>query len=621
MKQVLETEAKDIFLRGAPTEVVKIDEAARTVELSFASETPVDRWFGIEILEMTPRAADLKRLNNGGALLADHNIDAQIGSVVRAWIGDDKRAHAIVKFSRKQQAEDEFQDVIDGIRTNVSFKYRVLNYKTEKGQGNAPDKRTVTQWEAYEISLVAVPADPSVGVGRAQEQITSDAVEQVEITESRDAETAAAENTKLRSKIMDNQTNITPGEGQPTITFAREDQILAYGQKFGADINLTREIANDPNGTVEMLRDRLAAQYKSANPIPTSPETPASNLNLTPKEKKRYSISRAILAQADNDWSRAEFEYECHREIETRLNRASSGFFVPSDIQNDKDIEARDLSVAGGGAAGAYLVSTDHMPQSFIELLRSKAIMLSQAGVQVMSDLVGNPSIPRQDSSSTGYWISEGQPPTKSQLGLGQLQMSPKTCGARTEFTRQLLIQSAPSIDQLVKSDIAAVLARTIDSAIIQGSGSAGQPTGIMHTTGVDDMTMAGSAFAWEDAVAFETAIAEGNAPEATKFVVRPSIVGTLKTRPKIGTTYPVYLLENNQLNGYEVAATTQMPANTILFGDFSTVILGEWGILEIEANKYGTTFGAGGIEVRGLHMVDVAVRYPQALKQMTTFA
>jgi HK97 family phage major capsid protein len=260
------------------------------------------------------------------------------------------------------------------------------------------------------------------------------------------------------------------------------------------------------------------------------------------------------------------------------------------------------------------------MPQSFIDLLRSKMLML-KAGVQMMSDLVGNPSIPRQDGAASGYWITEGQPPTKSQLTLGQLQLNPKTVGARTEFTRQLLIQSSPAIDQLVKSDIAAVLGRTIDAGIVNGSGANGEPTGFLNTTGVSAIGKAGADFAWVDAIKFKTEFRKSNAPGTPSFLTSPDVTGILETRPKIGTTFPVYLLENGKLAGYGIEDSTAFPATTLAFGDWSTIILGEWGILEIEANKYGSTFGAGGIEVRGLHMVDVAVRYPQAIKKMTDFS
>lgn len=602
----------ETFERGGKATVESYDVDTRTAELSFGSEVEVKRWYGIEVLEMTPQAADLKRLNTGASSLVLQHGSQRLGGIKRAWIGEDKRAHAIVQFSKRAAAQDEFQDIIDGCPAPVSFGYRVLDYKTTKGQGNAPDKRTVTRWEAYEISLVAVPADPTVGVGRAHEDLGKSEP----IGQEKDSREAEVENEKRGSnQNMDN--NQTPASGQPVeVTVSREDQILALGTKFGVEPQMTREFALDSTKTVEDFRKAVLDTYRAQPSTPATPaERPASELDLTEKQKREYSISRAIIAQADGDWRNAGFERECHDEIEKRLNRPSSGFFVPNDIQNH-----RDLSVAGGGTAGGYLVSTDHMPQSFIELLRSKMLML-KAGVRVMSDLVGNPSIPRQDGASTGYWISEGQPPTKSQLTLGQLQMSPKTCGARTEFTRQLLIQSAPSIDQLVKSDIAEVLARTVDAAIINGSGSNGEPTGFLNTTGVSAISKVGSDFAWADAVAFNTAFRNSNAPGTPSWLANPTVLGVLETRPKIGSTFPVYLLENGKLNGFGIDYSTAFPSSTITFGDYSTIILGEWGILEIEANKYGSTFGAGGIEVRGLHMVDVAVRYPQALKKMTDFS
>jgi HK97 family phage major capsid protein len=625
--------------RGESAGVSNIDEKARTAELTFASELPYERWFGTEVLEMSSRAADLKRLNNGGALLSDHGRSAQIGKVVKAWIGDDKRAHAIVKFSRNARGEEEFQDVIDGIRSNVSFGYKIREFVTEKGTGRAPDKVTATRWEALEISLVSVPADPTIGVGRSEDDLGSpEPVEQVNEATRESQEEAEKQVREENTRTMD--IPATQGTDQPVVTppvavtFAREDQIFEYGRRFGIADTLVRKFAFDPNGSVDALRAEVAKQYQAAPQTSAAPEQTRSSadLDLTDKQVKQYSISRAILAQADGDWSKAGFERECHEAIEQKMDknkmqRSGSGFLVPTDVQYAQDItnQKRDLSATGGNTSGGYIINqADHMPQSFIDLLRSKAVMLSRAGVRVMSDLVGNPSIPRQNAAASGYWVAEGVAPTESQLTLGQLTLSPKTCGAMTEFTRQLLIQSQPAVDQLVKSDIAEVLARTIDTAIIRGSGTAGQPTGIKNTTGVTEITLsgAGSTFDRSDAIEFESTIAEADAPEGTLWIMRPSAKGILKNRPQIGTTFPVFLVgDDNKLNGYDVVTTTQMLSTDVLFGDFSQVILGEWGILEIEANKYGTSFGHGGIQVRGLHMVDVAVRYPQAICKTTAFA
>lgn len=608
--------------RAAQATVSNIDEENRAVEFSFGSEIAVERWFGIEQLRMTKDAANLERLNSGGALLSEHDRRQQIGVVEKAWIGDDKRAYCRVRFSRNAKGQEEFNDVVDGIRTNVSFAYTIDKYEREKGEKGAPDKITATRWTGMEVSLVSIPADHTVGVGREHEQ---GEFAPVELPAEKQAENKQTRGSEIKMDENENQ----PAADQ----FSRERSIIDYGNMFGV-ADLARQFASDPNKSLADLQRAVAEKYRAETPIPqANNEKPATELGLNEREVKKYSMARAILAAADGNWKGAEFERECSEEIADRLQRSTAGFFVPLEVQNAGSIEQnavralksalglRDLSVAGGGAAGAYLVGIDHMPQSFIEVLRSKMKMLA-LGVQVMSGLVGNPSVPRQDGTATGYWVSEGQAPNASDQSFGQLGMSPKTCGAVTEFTRQLLLQSAPGVDMLVKSDIAAVLARTVDKAIINGSGSSGQPRGILNTTGVSEVTMAGATFEFVDAVQAETDIAEADAPDGASWLMRPSVRGVLKSREKDSNTAGIYLIDrDDQLNGYDVAATTQMPTDTLIFGVYNQIILAEWGILEIEANRLGSGFRAGNIEVRGLHSVDVAIRYPQAFKKFTSFA
>jgi len=154
----------------ARADVSKINEKERTVELTFASEFAVfNRTLNaLEVLEMSARAANLNRLNSGGPLLWQHKRDDQIGVVLKAWIGADKRAHAVVKFSSSRRGLEFFRDVKDGIIRNVSFNYRILDGKVATGARGKPDTFTATSWEALEISLVSVPADPTVGVGRSE---------------------------------------------------------------------------------------------------------------------------------------------------------------------------------------------------------------------------------------------------------------------------------------------------------------------------------------------------------------------------------------------------------------------------------------------------------------------
>lgn len=591
-----------------------VDTEGRRVKLSFASEKPVERWDWNgpydEILRMTPEAVDLGRMNDAGALLSDHNHEKQIGVVERAWVGDDKRAHAIVRFSERPDAEHEFKDVIAGIRRNVSFGYRIHEFDHVRGEKGQKDTVTSTRTEVLEISLVSVPADKSIGVGRS---------EPTKVVPEPKPDEQKLEKKEGVVTFMEN-------EQQTVNEFAREDAILGFAKRFNVEERVAQTFAADKSKTVDDLRafvqDNLRAMSEKAE---TTSAQPAADLDLSPKDVKRYSISRAIMGQIDPSFAKtAGFERECHEAIlERGLKTQAGGFFVPADIlYAGKDGKRVDLSAGGGLTTGGALIGTDHMPESFIELLRNN-MKMRELGMTIMSGLVGTPSIPRQDTAGTVYWVAEGVAPTESNLTVGQLQLTPKTVGAVQEFTRQLLIQSSPSVDTLVQSDIAAIMARGIDLAAINGLGASNQPLGLLNTTGVEEVAQSGTVFSWEDVVAFRTALKSDNALLGTPaWLTNAGVEGALATIQKTPTapTGQYLLSENGRMNGYALHTSEQVPVDTLIFGDFSQVIMGEWGVLEIVANDRGTTFRTGNIEVRALHMVDIQVRYPQALKKLEAF-
>ena len=142
-----------------------IDIDNRTVDLSFSSEEPVSRYFGEEILDHTPSSVDMSRLLNNAPVLEDHK-DGQIGVVLDAKIVDG-RGIAKVKFSQNGRGADVFQDIQDGIRSNVSFGYQLKNL-TEVDNADEPTFRSM-DWMPFEISIVGVPADNTIGIGRSKE--------------------------------------------------------------------------------------------------------------------------------------------------------------------------------------------------------------------------------------------------------------------------------------------------------------------------------------------------------------------------------------------------------------------------------------------------------------------
>jgi HK97 family phage major capsid protein len=225
-----------------------------------------------------------------------------------------------------------------------------------------------------------------------------------------------------------------------------------------------------------------------------------------------------------------------------------------------------------------------------------------------------------QSGGATAYWVAENNAPTESQQTFGQLALSPKTVGAYTEVSRQLTLQSSPDAESLVMSDLADVVAIAVDLAALNGSGASGQPTGIINTGGIGAVT--GTSLAYAGVLEFQTDVASGNALNGTcGYVTTPSVAALLMQRVKVASTYsPVW--EGNVLDGtvtgFKAMSSNQMPAANMIFGDFSQVIIAEWGVLEVEVNPY-TNFQAGIIGVRAMYSVDVGVRYAAAFSLATS--
>lgn len=592
--------------RAFGVERAKVDEAARTVELSFASETPYERWWGIEILDCTPTAMRMNRLTSGGPLLCDHDTRDQVGVIESVQIGADRVARAVVRFGKSARAEEVFRDVVDGIRRNVSVGYQIhaaqLVETTEDD-----DTYRVTDWEPYEVSLVSVPADASVGVGRSAGEespviptpiTTKESTVTTAVTETIAAPAAPAiANSDAQRQIADQRKQIS--------------EMIAIGDQF-ASYNgpaLARE-AIEKGETVDQLRGKIM------NAMTAAQTTQVTNLDLSAKDQKRFSIFKAIRALTDKNWRGAEFELECHNEIlkRTGLQEAiHGGFYLPMDVQK------RDLTVATA-SAGGNLVATDLQAQNFIDLLRARA-RVAQLGATMLPGLVGNVSIPKLTGAATAYWLTnEATGITESQQTVGQLALAPKNLGAYTELSRQLMLQSTPAAEALVMNDLAKVLALAIDLAALEGSGSSGQPTGIANTAGIGSVS--GTSLGLAGMIEFQTDTGAANAlADNSAYLTTPAVAGLLMQRARFSNTdTPLWtgsVLEG-QACGYRASTSTQMTAASMIFGDFSQVVIGEWGMLEIALNPYAN-FTAAITGIRAIQSVDVGIRQAAAFSRATS--
>ena len=145
-----------------------INKDERIVDISFSSEEPAERYFGTEILDHEEKSVRLKRLNTGGNLLVQHNIGDVVGIIEKAYISSDRKGRARVRFGKSARANEIFQDVVDGIRANISVGYQIHEMFLVNESEEQKTYR-VMDWEPLEISLVSVPADITVGVNREKQ--------------------------------------------------------------------------------------------------------------------------------------------------------------------------------------------------------------------------------------------------------------------------------------------------------------------------------------------------------------------------------------------------------------------------------------------------------------------
>ena len=560
-----------------------INEEARTVNIAVSSELPVERSFGREILVHEEGAIDLGFLSSGRApLLLDHDMERQIGVIESVELSGDRVMRAKVRFGRSALAQEVFQDVVDGIRGNVSVGYRVN--KMERSTTDK-DAYLVRSWSPLEVSVVSIPADPSVGVGRSAAAL--------------EPKPTVEPSIKKEAKMAD-EVNLDAVRAEAAAAAARNAaDIVALGARHNKrDL---AEAALRDGKTIEQFRGELLDVIGSTPMADT-------DVGLSKKEIRQFSVTRAIAALMNPGDRKlreaAAFEFEASEAAAQRYGRSAQGIMVPTDVLGVW--VKRDLNTSDDNE----LVATNLMAGSFIDVLRNSASVMA-AGARMMPGLVGNVAIPKKATASAGGWIStEGGASSESEPTFAQVTMTPRTVGAYTDMTRQAILQSTPAIEALVRDDLTQALALAIDKGALEGSGSSGQPTGILNTVGVNKPTnFAAAVPTFAEMVALETALAEDNALLGNlAYITDAATYGGLKTKSKDSGS-GMFVLEGGEANGYRVIRSQQATAGNVYFGNFSDLLIGMWGGLDLTVDPY-TASSSGTVRIVALQSVDVAVRH-----------
>lgn len=297
---------------------------------------------------------------------------------------------------------------------------------------------------------------------------------------------------------------------------------------------------------------------------------------------------------------------EYSKETERRTGRKAQGIFVP--------LSALEKRVNTTSSAGE-IVPVDHRADQYIEPFRNR-LMARTMGARVLTSLQGDVSIPAYGSGVSSGWVAENGALTPSDMTFGAKTLTPKHVGSLAEMSRQLIQQSSPGIEQLLRDDMAFALAQAIDRAMIQGGG-ANEPDGILETVGIQTANLATLNWANVLAMLEKIELVNGSAGAwLTHPQVKTKLTATLKAAGIAG-----YLSESGRMAELPVYSTNQVPVKTgvpdkgrIILGDFSQVMLGIWSELDILVNPYDSTaYARGGVMVRAMATCDIALRHPNA--------
>jgi len=567
-----------------------VDVEARRIEMSISSEQPVARSFGNEILEHSEGAIDLEFLSSGRApLLLDHDPSQQIGVIESVKLdGEARRLRATARLGRGELATSILRDVEDGIRTNISVGYSID--KLER-QGNGDDF-VATRWRPLEASLVSIPADTSdiVGVGRSNQT-------EINTPETQHTEAIVAEDNNAID--MDAVRAEALADAQKAAQ-KQVAQILELGARHN-QVDMARE-AIQAGQQVDAFRDALLTKIETQALVAAND----ADIDLSAKDKKRFNLARAISAMVNPSDRRAQeaaaYEFEVSEAVAQRSGRAAQGVLMPHSVL------VRDMNSSDDSA----IITDDYRGDQFIDALRNASSVMA-AGATTLTGLSGDVKIPRKSAGASAGWVSsEGGATSESEMTLATVSLTPKTLGAYTDVTRQLLIQSSEDVDRLIRDDLTTAIAIAIDKAALEGSGSSGQPTGILNQTGVNTVTnFAAANPTFAEVVTLQTAVSEDNALLGNlSYIVPPAMYGALKTTEKATNTAQFVVENDGSIAGYNAIVSAQCTAGNLYFGNFADCLVGFFGsgVDIIVDTSTGAT--AGTQRIVALQSVDVAVRH-----------
>ncbi|HAI1415830.1 TPA: major capsid protein [Escherichia coli] len=634
-------------------------------EIAFSSTQPYQRQFWDEqnqemvvldeILVHTPEAVDLSRLNNNAPLLFNHIFDNHIGVVCNARIDADNVGRALVKFSKHGTLANDIRNkVIEGTMEKISVGYDIKEYHIDYTKGQL----IVTKWAPFEISFVTVPADDTVGLNRslntitvnlgAKRDMTKEQIEEIkEEQESAQVEETPVEENKepeveetQERQVEENEENENLEDGKDAkhpesvdddSSTVREEEVKEEREAAPVEEEKTEEVAErseeDELEIREIARElniddsELARALAIKDMTPEAFRTKALN-NITnaqrnneqikdSKMEKTFDLNNVIRSLVDGEAlgaNEAEFSAMAATATMQRGRAARGGsVFVP----------AAALRAAADGNTKATLTAvTDEklLTESYIEMLLP-ASCLGRLGVTVLSGLNSPIAVPKMTASSVdafGFVDENGAAP-ESKAEFANVKMAPKTFAGGNPISR-LSLKTVPNIATLITDHINKAVRIKLEQLILSDKDNTRGPKGLVKQLVDGGRVTKKAAFSYKDFLKEIAALTDAGVPaQSIKFAMSGATAAELESTLK-DNGVSGYIIENGKLAGYDVVTSGVIPADHIVLGDFSGIMIGEWGGLELDMDD--TTYRAQSAIVPRIWVdLDFTVVQPEALK------
>lgn len=638
-------------------------------EIAFSSTQPYQRQFWDEqnqemvvldeILVHTPEAVDLSRLNNNAPLLFNHNFDNHIGVVCNARIDADNVGRALVKFSKHGTLANDIRNkVIEGTMEKISVGYDIKEYHIDYTKGQL----IVTKWIPHEISWVSVPADDSVGLNRslntitvnlgAKRDMTKEQIEEIkEEQESAQVEETPVEENKepkveetQERQVEENKEDENLEDGKDaehpesvdddSSTVRETEEVKEEREAAPVEEEKTEEVAE--RSEEDELEIREIARELNINEDDEEFKRALTNKEITPEAFRTKALNNLVNAQRNNEQINKEQIMEKTFDLNNVIRSLVDGDVLGANeaeysamaagaaMQRGRAarggsvfVPAAALRAASEGNTKATLTAvTDEklLTESYVEMLLPQSV-LGRLGVTVLSGLNAPIAVPKMTTSSVdafGFVDENGAAP-ESKAEFANVKMAPKTFAGGNPISRQSL-KTVPNIATLITDHINKAVRIKLEQLILSDKDNTRGPKGLVKQLVDGGRVAKKAAFSYKDFLKEIAALTDAGVPaQAIKFAMSGATAAELESTLK-DNGVSGYIIENGKLAGYDVVTSGVIPADHIVLGDFSGIMIGEWGGLELDMDD--TTYRAQSAIVPRIWVdLDFTVVQPEALK------